>query len=37
MIQAGAAEFSDQSQKSDIGYVLLFSDGVKMLYNMGKD
>jgi hypothetical protein len=37
MIRAGAAEFSDQSQKSDIGYVLLFSDGVKMLYNMGKD
>ena len=37
MIRAGAAEFSDQSQKSDIGYVLLFSDGVKMLYNMGND
>jgi hypothetical protein len=37
MIRAGAAEFSDKSQKSDIGYVLLFSDGVKMLYNMGND
>lgn len=37
MIQAGAAEFSDKSKKSEIGYVLLFSDGVKMLYNMGND
>ena len=37
MIRAGAAEFSDKSKKSEIGYVLLFSDGVKMLYNMGND
>ena len=37
MIRAGAAEFSDKSKKSEIGYVLLFSDGVKMLYNMGKN
>ena len=37
MIRAGAAEFSDKSKKSEIGYVLLFSDGVKMLYYMGND
>ena len=37
MIRAGAAEFSDKSKKSEIGYVLLFSDVVKMLYNMGND
>ena len=37
MIRAGAAEFSDKSKNSEFGYVILFSDGVKMLYNMGND
>ena len=37
MIRAGAAEFSDQSQKSDIGYVLQFSNGVNMIYKMGSE
>ena len=37
LIHAGAAEFYDKSYKSDIGYVLSFSNGVRMLYNLGND
>ena len=37
LIHAGAAEFYDKSYKSDIGYVLSFSNGVRMLYNLGNN
>ena len=37
LIRAGSAEFYDNSYKSDIGYVLSFSNGVRMLYNLGNN
>ena len=37
LIQAGNAKFYDRSYKSDIGYVLSFGNGVRMLYNLGNN
>ena len=37
LIQAGNAKFYDRSFKSDIGYVLSFGNGVRMLYNLGNN
>lgn len=36
-IKAGAAKFYDKSDSVNIGYVLLFSNGVKMRYNFGSN